>query len=750
MAPAKKTPNAKRGWTPFLSWRWQIVLPLFVLLLLIGMVGSYWLTTRLAGGVSISQDNVLIESLRGVISQSNEFYERQTQEALRIAYTLGVAEAVQQDEARVLQQSIEALARASDLDSVILTNSDGVEVLGIQRVLIDDIDDYAVNSSTVMSGEILVQAALNGIRGESALVQTPEGWLLFVSVPLLQDDAVIGTVLVGRQFTDVLADLHASNVTEVVAYQTDGQLLESTFTLDDAVLADLRVPRNALDQSLDLTYRDVTVQSLQIATVPYRVAYYPFVYGGNLLGVFAVLLPDSVPFATEMGRQLTGLMVSGLVGSTLIVVFFGVSRMTGRLERLRSTTDKLAEGDYSQRTGMRPADEVGAVGASVDRFAQRVQHEQDALHVALRRQRRELSHLMAVLESLPGGVVIQDMTGRVLLMSQPARDLLGDVDTNGLFGTGDVKQPLGSPIVPGVYALGNPDRITVGEKVIEALVGLIVTANNERIGTVAVLHDITDAVQKEQQRARLLEQVESQAQMPPLPYAESGSPLAAFVRQITGRAVTLQKLIVEMRELTDLELHSLEHTQKPLDAETLVWTVANEWRQIAQAAGLQLHVAVEKHGVVILGDEKRLRWAMGNIIDNAVKYTPSGGAVSLEINKVADGQVHFRVRDNGTGIKPDELPNVFTPFYRGNPTLSDGKIMRIPGLGQGLHTAKLIIDNHGGYIKVKSRAGVGTAVYFSLPVTAATPLHMPKQTVAVGYEGETVPLPVDVLPNFER
>ena len=117
-------------------------------------------------------------------------------------------------------------------------------------------------------------------------------------------------------------------------------------------------------------------------------------------------------------------------------------------------------------------------------------------------------------------------------------------------------------------------------------------------------------------------------------------------------------------------LSSRPTRQLPLD--TLIWAVANEWKQVAQAANLTMTVTIDRPGLQIVGDERRLRWALGNIIDNAIKYTPPGGKISLEIKDEEDGYARLRVRDNGVGIAADELPHVFTRFYRGNAGQRDG------------------------------------------------------------------------------
>jgi two-component system, OmpR family, sensor kinase len=120
----------------------------------------------------------------------------------------------------------------------------------------------------------------------------------------------------------------------------------------------------------------------------------------------------------------------------------------------------------------------------------------------------------------------------------------------------------------------------------------------------------------------------------------------------------------------------------------------------------------------VLGDERRLRWAIGNLVSNAIQYTPAGGKVTMEIRGDDKGMARMRVRDTGVGISRQDQPYVFTRFYRGTPTTADGIALRVPGTGQGLTVARQIVQAHGGEIRLKSKQGVGTAVYFGLPVTA--------------------------------
>jgi two-component system, OmpR family, phosphate regulon sensor histidine kinase PhoR len=734
-------PKKRQPW--FISWRWRIVVPMTAAVMLVAMLGAYFVAVRASDGLRILQDDILLESVRGVVSRTDAFYERHYQEAQRMAFTVGVPEAVADSEEEILTETIEALARLGDLDSVILTDTNGIEVLGVQWVA--EANDYAVNSGTNLSEQAVVRQALAGNAGTAGYLRTPEGILMFVGVPLQVDGGVVGSVLVGVELADVMTTLKGSAVTDVALYDDDGALLQTTFPLNDQTRPDLAVNTSLMGQTLGTDGRAVPIQSQTISRVPHRAAYLPVNMGDSTLGIAGIFVPNNIPATTIVTRQLNGLMAAGIAGAAVVMVFVGLFFFTERVERVQKTAEALARGNTAARTRMKATDEAGAAGAALDAFANRVQHERDAMQQTLNRQRREANHLTAVLESLPDGVIVQDNNGQMTFINNAARQLLATSrqPLAELLRPFESQQAHGEPLAPGMYALGNPQQVNVGGKMLNAQAASIMTMNGERVGTVLVLRDMTEYVQQEQQRERLLRAVEEEIHAPLAELAQasalSGQPLGDFAKEITKRAVALQKLVVEMRELTEVDDEAVRQRQKVLPLDTLIWTVANDWRQIAQAAEITLRVTIQRPGLHILGDERRLRWAVGNILDNAIKYTPPGGTVTLEINGESKGQAMMRVRDSGVGIADQDLPHVTTRFYRGNPTTQTGEIIRTPGMGQGLHTAEQIFSVHGGFLRVRSQVGAGTAVYFSVPVTSTQTLDLPR--IVEDFEGETVKLP---------
>ncbi len=451
----------------------------------------------------------------------------------------------------------------------------------------------------------------------------------------------------------------------------------------------------------------------------------------NTLAV--VMLPENAPFAVEAMQQLIALTLVTVAAAMVIVLFAISTLILDRVNKVRRVAEALAQGDLEARTGMIPRDEIGALGRALDVYADKVRERHDGLRDSLRRQRREIAHLSGVLEALPDGIVVQDMSGSVTFMNDRAKSLLKTEQALTQAATAHFTDTLGTPIAPGLRTLGDARRIETDGRTLSAQSVAVMSMAEQRVGMVTIVRDITEEAKREHARELLLNQLVSEVSDPLTEAAKIGD--RQFAREIGRHAGTLQKVIVEMREINaEIDAEAVKAAQRPLPLETLIYAIANEWRPAAGAANIEVKVNVERPGLYIMGDERRLRWALGNVVDNAIKYTPPGGMITLEIKGEEDGMARLRVRDNGAGIAAEELAYIFTRFYRGNPVAKNGRPLRVPGTGQGLTISKTIIEAHGGAITLRSSPGVGTAVYFTLPLTE------PDLTLRDDDEGETVRL----------
>jgi PAS domain S-box-containing protein len=730
----------------YISLRWRLMLPLFIVLLIAVMAGAYALGQSLMQAAAVPQTNLLVQTSDALRNRANDLYEQMRLEAERVAFTRGVADAVHSRSAVDLQPILESSARLANLDSIIVTDAQGIEVAGVLRVKQQSNIAYTVSTDTDLHVQSVVRAVLDeNTVGATGLLRTPSGLLIYTAVPLMDTDQRIGIVLIGRVLDKLLTDLKADDMVDLALYGSDGGLLQTTTRPVDTTASELVLSPDVFRRIIALP-NQLTLRPLQVNNQTYQAAYAPFQFGTQPLGVIATFLPDNVPAITQTGQQLGGLTLAAVASAAIIMLFIATYLyVIYPAGRLTTVAQSLKAGNSFVRTGMQPSNEITAAGQALDQYADYVQERQDALRASLRRQRRESEYLMSVLESMPDGIVVHDQQGQIVVMNQQARVLLGTQpeDKLGLRDLSAAKKKSNQPLAPGLYTLGDPRRFEFDGHMISAQAAALVNLSDERVGTLVVLRDITKEVRREQLQEAMFKRLSDEVQLSvqPAPHTEPPPSLINNVALDLGKHLgAIQKLIFEMREMTMPDAPQLQEAQRPLYLDTLIWVIANEWRQIASAANLGLEVLIEKHGLFILGDERRLRWAIGNLVDNAIKYTLPGGKLTLEINGESDGRALMRIRDNGVGIKRDELPHIMTRFYRGTPRTVDGDILHVPGTGQGLYVAKQVIQAHGGLLQIKSKPGVGTAVYFALPVTASVSYELPVLPHELDLEGETVRL----------
>lgn len=174
----------------------------------------------------------------------------------------------------------------------------------------------------------------------------------------------------------------------------------------------------------------------------------------------------------------------------------------------------------------------------------------------------------------------------------------------------------------------------------------------------------------------------------------------------------LERLIEDLIDFSTASREGLTLKLIPVSLPGLAADVIERSREKAERAGVGLDTAIQLDLPELVVDPEKLRWVLFQLIDNGIKFTPSGGRVSLEASP--DGQVVIiSVRDTGIGIAPDRIEEIFEPFHQldGSPT------RRYGGTGLGLSLVKLILSAHGAQVRVESEEGKGTVMSFALPTS---------------------------------
>ncbi len=180
------------------------------------------------------------------------------------------------------------------------------------------------------------------------------------------------------------------------------------------------------------------------------------------------------------------------------------------------------------------------------------------------------------------------------------------------------------------------------------------------------------------------------------------------IQTIRSQTDRLERMITELLDVGRLEEGRLTIDRKMLDLTALVERVVAGFEPTLGRHELQVTMA--ERPVFVLADEMRLEQVVRNLVDNALKYTPGGGKIEVEVAVVCDRAV-VTVRDHGIGIPTEDLPRLFEQFYRaGNAQGSN-----VPGLGVGLYLSREIVRRHGGDITVESREKEGSTFRIDLP-----------------------------------
>jgi two-component system sensor histidine kinase BaeS len=180
----------------------------------------------------------------------------------------------------------------------------------------------------------------------------------------------------------------------------------------------------------------------------------------------------------------------------------------------------------------------------------------------------------------------------------------------------------------------------------------------------------------------------------------------AHVTPILDAAASLDTLVDALATMTLADVGSLNLKREAVDVPVLVTSSLAAFQSAADAGRVRLVADLEPDLPAIDADPARIRGVLGNLLSNAIRYTPPGGTVTASAARSADS-VSFSVRDTGPGI-PDELrPRIFERFVKGPGS---------PGSGLGLAIAKDVVSAHGGTIEAVSGPGQGTEIRFTLPV----------------------------------
>jgi two-component system NtrC family sensor kinase len=181
-----------------------------------------------------------------------------------------------------------------------------------------------------------------------------------------------------------------------------------------------------------------------------------------------------------------------------------------------------------------------------------------------------------------------------------------------------------------------------------------------------------------------------------------------FIDRVQSNVQQISLMISDLLDLGRIEA-GLDTTKEKTSVEQIVREAFEGIVDLADAEEITIELEIQGEIGKVFGDPIRLRQMINNLLDNALKYTPSGGTISFR-TKTEEGQIILEVVDSGPGIPESDLPKLFDRFFRGSNIPDD-----VPGTGLGLAIVKSILDNHNGRVWVETKEGEGSSFTVVLP-----------------------------------
>jgi len=184
-----------------------------------------------------------------------------------------------------------------------------------------------------------------------------------------------------------------------------------------------------------------------------------------------------------------------------------------------------------------------------------------------------------------------------------------------------------------------------------------------------------------------------------------------FLKTIQRHSDRLHDIIQDLLTLSRLESATPGVNFEPIELAPLLEAFGDEYRRRPNGAAHTISVTAQPAVGTIHADPVKLSQVFGNLIENALKYTPKGSHIELRARVLETGEIEVAVRDNGPGIPAEDLPHIFERFYR----VDKGRSRETGGTGLGLSIVKHIVQMHGGLVWAESEAGQGTSILMRFP-----------------------------------
>ncbi|MBV4445154.1 MAG: ATP-binding protein [Clostridium tyrobutyricum] len=402
------------------------------------------------------------------------------------------------------------------------------------------------------------------------------------------------------------------------------------------------------------------------------------------------------------------------IGISILLLNKFSKSIVGPVKKLQKITFDMANGQLDRRVNIRSKDEIGKLANTFNNMA-------DKLELILNDFASQNNQLEAILKSMDSGVIAVDTNNKIIMINPYAKDMFRI--NRDIIGE-NLMDSIRDFELEDIFKYDDTDYREIKmlwpkERNLRVKTANIINGDHNRIGTVAVVQDITDIKKLENMRSQFVANVSHELKTPltsirgfseTLRYVKDDKNKNKFLNIIDDEANRLTRLIDDILTLSNIE-NNKEVVKDRIDINSVIRDVC--YLMSSSAKKKDIHIETNISEVPdIYGDKDRFKQMIINLIDNAIKYSDNGGRVKIGTKFDANKSIIW-VEDNGVGISEEHKQRLFERFYRVDKARSRSQ----GGTGLGLAIVKHIVISFNGKIKVESKIGVGSKFIVQIPVS---------------------------------
>ncbi len=452
------------------------------------------------------------------------------------------------------------------------------------------------------------------------------------------------------------------------------------------------------------------------STLGYNMLYaaVPISIGGKVVGCARTAIPLTAIDNHTQHILITIIWVSFLAALAAFVLALQLSKLTtDPVRKLTQMARKISEGDLNQEIKTASRGEIGELATAFNLMAVKLKE-------MIRLIGMDRDRMSVILSQMSDGIILLDVEGKITAVNEAAKEILQITEENAV----------GHIFIEAVHDYELHELVSKCIETKEECTGsveigstkqflLAIATPLEGAGCLLLLQNLTELKRLDAVKRDLSANISHELRLPIASIKALAETLAQgalddpsvakeFLGQINAETDRLAQMVQELGDLSRIESGQSPLVKRSIGIGEVIKRAAERIKPQADRAGLSINIDIASDLPPVAADRDRIEQVLVNLLHNSIKFTPSGGGITISAISSGDS-LQVSVADTGVGIPADDLLRIFERFYKADRARSGG------GTGLGLAIVKHIIEAHGGKIWAQSVEGKGATFTFMLP-----------------------------------